>query len=133
MTAHSLHKPLLSELFAGVAERLGYAVSVKCERVSVEETLLADRAVPLLEESHYSRGGAQPFQRVVVAEEKPGQMAAIRVTEAPQRVVVFTKKERGVRAISSILVKKLIHRLQEQFKPIPGDCALAEIRLEIAH
>src|SRR5215510_5453450 len=99
MPAHGLNEALLAELLSPVAERLRYAVCIKCESVSVVEPPLTDRAVPVLEESDNGCGGVQPLYRVVVAEEKPREMSAIRVAEGPQRVVIFSKKERGIGAI----------------------------------
>src|SRR5215813_5711448 len=99
MPAHGLNQALLPELLSPVAERLRYAVCIKCESVSVVEPPLTDRAVPVLEESDNGCGGVQPFYHAVVAEQKPREMSAVRKTKAPPGVVIFSKEERGIGAI----------------------------------
>ena len=61
-------------------------------------------------------------------------MPAIHVAQAPCFVVVFSKEERGVRALGCILVKELVHQSQQALRVTQSDCTLAaQIRLQIGH
>src|SRR5262245_16803341 len=61
-------------------------------------------------------------------------MAAIRVAQLARLILVFSKEERCVVALGAILVKQLIHRLQESPRLFPGRRALAaHTRLKICH
>src|SRR5689334_10148794 len=61
-------------------------------------------------------------------------MTAIRVAQLPRFIVVFSKKDRCVVVLGAVLVKQLIHRLQESLRLSPSRRALAaQIRLKICH
>ncbi len=61
-------------------------------------------------------------------------MSAIRVAEALGLVVVFRKEERGVGAVNRVLVKQIIHRMQQPFGMVQSDCTLAaQVRLQVCH
>ena len=60
-------------------------------------------------------------------------MAAVRIAQAPQRVIIFGKEKRRIGAIRGIVVKELVHRSEERFRLIQSDRTLPDIRLEIGH
>src|SRR5207302_6500663 len=61
-------------------------------------------------------------------------MSAIRIAKALGAVIVFRKEERGICAVNCVLVKQIIHRVQQAFRMIQSDGALAaQVCLQIGH
>src|SRR5438552_17101039 len=114
-----------AEFLSCIIERFGYAVGVDSERVSREEPAFLYRAIPFLEESHYSACGIEPFKSVIAAEAQSGEMPTICVAQAPHSVVIFGKEERGVGTVSRILVKELVHRSQQALRLIQSGWTVA--------
>ena len=79
MLAESLGEAFGAEFLSGIVGRLGYAVAVERENVSDEKLLLPHAAIPFCKESQYGGRGVEMFQGVVAAEEKSGQVPAVRV------------------------------------------------------
>jgi hypothetical protein len=89
-----------------------------------------------IEQSHSLHGARriEPFESVIAPEEKSGEMAAVHIAQLLRAIVILGEEERGVGTVGRILVKELVHRLQEALRLIHGDCALAaQIRLQVGH
>src|SRR5246127_4961962 len=125
---------MFSELLPCIIERFGDAVGIECKCIAGKEPAFLDWAIPFFEESHHGTRGIEPFKRVIAAEKKTREMAAIHIAQAPLLVGIFGKEERGVGAVGRILVKKLVYGAQKALWLIQGDCALAaEVGLQIGH
>src|SRR5882762_2217417 len=134
MLSQDFGQALFAELLSADVERFAYTVGVECQSVSRKEPQFPYRAIPFLEQSEYGGCGVEPLKSVVVPEEKSRPMPAICVAQMPRVVVVFGKKEGGVSTVLRILVKKLVHRLQEAPRLSQSDGALAaQIGLQIRH
>src|SRR6266849_1812551 len=83
---------LFPELFSCIVERLGYAVSIECERISRKEQAFPDRAIPFFEESKQGARGIESFKSIVVPEEKGREVSTICVAQAPRLFIIFRKE-----------------------------------------
>src|SRR6266849_66042 len=83
---------LFAELFSCIVERLGYAVSIECERISRKEQAFPDRAIPFFEESQHGARGIESFKSIVVPEEKGREVSTICVAQAPRLFIIFRKE-----------------------------------------
>ena len=136
-------KTLLSEFLPVAVERFGHTIGIEYERVSWEETLFADVAMPLIEESQDRAGGVETLEVIIAPEEKGGEVAAIRVPQQLCVVVVFAKEESSVSVVARVLVEEPIHGSQEALRltqserrerAAPVRCALVvHVRLQIGH
>src|SRR6185503_16241898 len=134
MLLQRFNQTLLAIFFIHIVKGFGYAIRVECQCVSVEEFPFPYRAVPLFKQSQHSRCGIEPVNGAIAPNQKSAKMTAIRVAQAAGIVVIFTKEQRGVRAISRILVEELVHRSQESLRLIQSDRALAaQVRLQVGH
>src|SRR5580700_10698553 len=113
MPAHALDEALLAEFLALLVERFSDAVGVEHQRIAWRKAALLDSAVPLAEQPEHGSGGRQTIERAVAAQDQPGQMPAVGITEAARSAVVFGKEQRGVGALDGVLEEELVHRLQK--------------------
>ena len=130
MAAEGIDQAVFAELVVGIVKGFGDPVSIEGERVAGAEGALADFAVPFLEDPEDRGGGVQAVDRIVMAEDECGWMAAINVAEAAGACLVIGEEEGGEGAIGSVLREELIDGLEETLRLVKTDRALAsEIRL----
>src|SRR2546429_385970 len=118
MFSKRFNEAVFAVLFFRVVEGFGNPVRVERECVSSKQLPFSYEAIPLLEESEHSRCGIEPINSTIAPKQKRTEMATIRVAQAPRSIVIFAKEERGVCAISSVLVKELVHGSQESLRLI---------------
>src|SRR5713101_928586 len=134
MPLQGFDEAVFSEFLLGGVVRFGDAVGVEGERVSWVNLAFSNRTIPILEDSEHGGGGIEPLHSGISAEEKSGEMAAIRVTQPARGVVIFGEEESGEGAVRRILAKELVNGAQEALRLIQSDGALAaQIGLKIGH
>jgi hypothetical protein len=79
MLPQGFDQALFSEFLSRIVERFGHAIGVECKGVSWDETALSDGALPPCGQPQHSAGGIQPFDVVIVPQEKGGGVTTIRV------------------------------------------------------
>ena len=134
MEAERIEKARLAEFFAIGIEGFGDAVGVEGEDVAGGEVTFAYFAVPLFENAEDGGGGVEASDRVVGAEEKRGEVAAIGEAKDARGVVIFGEEERGVGAVRGVFAEELIDRAEQMIGLVPGDGAeAAQVGLQVGH
>ena len=74
------------------------------------------------------------FDVAVVAQQQRRQMSAVRVAQASRAIVELRIEERRVGVVGGVLVEQPVHRLQQPFRFLDRDRALAaQVGLEVGH
>src|SRR6267143_2038945 len=134
MPQQGFDQALFAELLVGGVVGFGDAVGVESKSVARTKLTLSNFAIPILEDSQHRGGGLEALDGVIAVEQKRGEMAAIGITQAACRVVVFAEEKGGEGAVGSVVAKELVHGAQEALRLIQSDGALApEIGLQIGH
>src|SRR5467141_252709 len=134
MPLQGFDQALFAELLFGGVIGFGDAVGVESESVTQTKLTFSNFAIPILEDSQHRGGGLEALDGVIAVEQKSGEMAAIGITQAACRVVVFAEEKGGEGAVGSVVAKELVHGAQEALRLIQSDGALAaEIGLQIGH
>jgi hypothetical protein len=143
IAAHCLDEALLSELLLCVVEGFGDAVGVENQGVAGGEAAFPDLALPAIEQTDYRAGGIQRFQSVIAPENERGKVPAVRVAQAPRRIVVFDEEQRCEGPGRRVLAEKLIDGLQQPLRLLHRKgrvwaarihgAQVAQVRLKIRH
>ena len=134
VTLEGVEQSLFAELLVGGIVGFGDAVGIEGKGVTWAELALSNLAIPILENTQHGGGGIEALHGVIAAKEQAREMAAIRVTQVANGVVVFGEEECGEGAIRRVVAKKLVYRAKEALGLIESDGALAaEISLQIGH
>src|SRR6266852_781087 len=143
MAAQRLDEALFSELLVCVVEGFGDAVGVEDQGISDGELAFSDRALPAVEKADYRAGGIQGFEGVIAPKNDSRKVPAIRVAQAPRRVVVFDEEEGGEVSGGRVLAEKPIDGLQEPLGLLYGKggvwaarirgAQVAQVRLKVCH
>ena len=80
MPPQGFDQALLSKLFLSSIERFGKSIRIECQGIAGMELTFLNRTIPFLEKAHYRAGGVQPFEIMVVTQQKTGMMSTIRVS-----------------------------------------------------
>jgi hypothetical protein len=134
VSAQGSHEAVFAEFIARVVEGFGDAVGVKGKRIARKELRFADGAIPFLEHPEDCGRRVEPLERIVLAEQKSGKMAAVGVAQTARGIVIFGEKKSSEGTVGGVLAKELIHGTQKTLRLIDRDGALAtQIGLQIGH
>src|SRR5258708_10477468 len=134
MAPQDFDKALLAELVVVRVVGFGDAVGVESEGITWEKLAFSNFAIPILENPKHGGSGVEALNGVISVEQQGGEMAAIRVGEADDGIVIFGEEKGGERAVGSIVAKELVHGTEEPLRLIESDGALAaQISLQIGH
>src|SRR5713101_721258 len=134
MALQGFDEALFAELLVIGVVGFGDAVGVEDQHITRAKLALSNRAIPILENTQHGGGGIEALHGVIAAKEQAREMAAIRVTQVANGVVVFGEEECGEGAVRRVVAEELVHGTQEALRLIQSDGALAaEIGLQIGH
>src|SRR6266704_6109524 len=124
MALQNFDKALLAELVVVRVVAFGDAVGVESEGITWEKLAFSNFAIPILENPKHGGSGVQALNGVITVEQQAGEMAAIRVAQAADRVVVFGEEECGEGAVRRVVAEELVHGTQEALRLIESNGAL---------
>src|SRR5713226_8094298 len=134
MALQGFDEALFAELFVCGVVGFGDAIGVEGEGIAWAKLALSNLAIPFFENAQDGGGGIEAFHIAIAAEEKAGEMAAIRVTQVACVVVIFGEEESGERTVGRILAKEPIHGTHQSVGVIERDGGkAAQVCLEIGH
>ena len=87
MPPQRFDQALFPEFLSAIVERFSDAVGVEGEDISSEQQPFLDRAIPFLEKPHNRGRGIEPFNAVILPEEKGGEMPATHVAQPAQLIM----------------------------------------------
>src|SRR6266571_840663 len=134
MALQNFDKALLAELVVVRVVGFGDAVGVESEGIAWEKLAFSNFAIPILENPKHGGSGVEALNGVITVEQQAGEMAAIRVAQAADGIVIFGEEKGGKGAVGSVVAEQLVHGTQEPLRLIESDGALAaQISLQIGH
>src|SRR5882757_2741124 len=61
-------------------------------------------------------------------------MSAVRVAQSARAIVILAKKQSGIGAVGSVVIKQLVDRVQQTLRLVPcNDALAAQVGLQIRH
>src|SRR5258708_17886797 len=134
MAPQDFDKALLAELVVVRVVGFGDAVGVESEGITWEKLAFSNFAIPILENPKHGGSGVEALNGVITVEQQAGEMAAIRVAQAPDGIVIFGDEKSGKGAVGGVVAEELVHGTQEPLRLIESNGALAaQISLQIGH
>jgi hypothetical protein len=134
MSVQPFYQGCFSELLTLSIVGFRYTIRVERQQIAGLELAFGDRAIPISKQAQQRCGGVEAHARVVGAENQRREMSAVGVPEALGVIVVFGKEERGICAVTGVLVKQAVDRAQEEFGMSLSQRALAaQVGLQVCH
>lgn len=134
MTLKAIQQALFPELLTVRVAGLGDTVGIQGQRVSHEESRLANRTFPAREPPKYRRRGLEALHLAIGTHEQRRQMSAVGITQPAIEIVVFRKEKRGIGTVRSVFAEQPVDGLHQLSGVVQPHRALAtKVRLKIRH
>src|SRR5258708_30276419 len=107
MAPQDFDKALLAELVVVRVVGFGDAVGVESEGIAWEKLAFSNFAIPILENPKHGGSGVEALNGVITVEQQAGQMAAIRVAQAADGIVLFGEEKTRKGAVEAAVTEEL--------------------------